>query len=141
VIPCGTYVPVAVWQPCELLYTCYLLTSLLTHVFTRPSIEWPTVPYFPRCPVFRSPCSLSLLGSSDTQSVPYFHVAYSRTVYSLQTSTSPPPRIMPLDFLATLPPSTDAACCYTGSSTFLCILCVFVTLLTSKVLRTRHHDI
>ena len=25
-IPCGTLVPVAVWQPCELLYTCYLLT-------------------------------------------------------------------------------------------------------------------
>jgi len=26
VIPCGMWVPVAVWQPCELLYTCYLLT-------------------------------------------------------------------------------------------------------------------
>ena len=25
VIPCGMWVPVAVWQPCELLYTCYLL--------------------------------------------------------------------------------------------------------------------
>ena len=25
------WVPVAVWQPCELLYTCYLLTYLLTH--------------------------------------------------------------------------------------------------------------
>jgi len=24
------FVPVAVWQPCELLYTCYLLTYLLT---------------------------------------------------------------------------------------------------------------
>ena len=24
-IPCGMWVPVAVWQPCELLYTCYLL--------------------------------------------------------------------------------------------------------------------
>ena len=24
-------VPVAVWQPCELLYTCYLLTYLLTY--------------------------------------------------------------------------------------------------------------
>ena len=23
VIPCGMLVPVAVWQPCELLYTCY----------------------------------------------------------------------------------------------------------------------
>jgi len=27
VITCGMWVPVAVWQPCELLYTCYLLTS------------------------------------------------------------------------------------------------------------------
>ena len=25
-IPCGMRVSVAVWQPCELLYTCYLLT-------------------------------------------------------------------------------------------------------------------
>jgi len=25
------WVPVAVWQPCELLYTCYLLTCLLTY--------------------------------------------------------------------------------------------------------------
>ena len=25
---CGMRVPVAVWQPCELLYTCYLLTYL-----------------------------------------------------------------------------------------------------------------
>jgi len=32
VIPCGMWVPVAVWQPCELLYTCYLLTYLLTKV-------------------------------------------------------------------------------------------------------------
>ena len=24
---CGTWVPVAVWQPCKLLYTCYLLTA------------------------------------------------------------------------------------------------------------------
>ena len=30
VIPCGMWVPVAVWQLCELLYTCYLLTYLLT---------------------------------------------------------------------------------------------------------------
>ena len=29
VIPCGMLVPVAVWQACELLYTCYLLTYLL----------------------------------------------------------------------------------------------------------------
>ena len=27
------WVPVAVWQPCELLYTCYLLTYLLTYRF------------------------------------------------------------------------------------------------------------
>jgi len=26
VIPCGMSVPVAAWQPCELLCTCYLLT-------------------------------------------------------------------------------------------------------------------
>ena len=26
-IPCGKWVPVVVWQPCELLYTCYLLLS------------------------------------------------------------------------------------------------------------------
>ena len=26
VIPRGMWVPVAVWQPCELLYTCYLLS-------------------------------------------------------------------------------------------------------------------
>ena len=26
------WVPVAVWQPCELLYTCYLLTYLLTRI-------------------------------------------------------------------------------------------------------------
>ena len=27
------WVPVAVWQPCELLYTCYLLTYLLTYLY------------------------------------------------------------------------------------------------------------
>ena len=27
-IPCGMCVLVVVWQPCELLYTCYLLTYL-----------------------------------------------------------------------------------------------------------------
>jgi len=30
VIPCGMCVPVAVWQPCELLYTCYLLLGGLS---------------------------------------------------------------------------------------------------------------
>jgi len=27
VIPCGMSVPAAVWQPCELIYTCYLLPA------------------------------------------------------------------------------------------------------------------
>jgi len=27
VIPCGMRVPVALWQPCELLYTCYVLVT------------------------------------------------------------------------------------------------------------------
>ena len=32
-LPGGMWIPVAVWQPCELLYTCYLLTSsrVVTH--------------------------------------------------------------------------------------------------------------
>jgi len=29
VIPCAMWVPVVVWQPCELLYTCYLLLQML----------------------------------------------------------------------------------------------------------------
>ena len=44
VIPCGMWVPVAVWQPCELLYTCYLLTYLLSHVLWSLSVLsnlWP----------------------------------------------------------------------------------------------------
>jgi len=35
VIPCGMWVPVAVWQPCELLYTCYLLTYTHAHTHTH----------------------------------------------------------------------------------------------------------
>ena len=34
-------VPVKVWQPCELLYTCYLLTYLLT---TKDNLRQPTPP-------------------------------------------------------------------------------------------------
>ena len=30
------WVPVVVWQPCELLYTCYLLTCHYTHPFNSP---------------------------------------------------------------------------------------------------------
>ena len=40
------WVPVAVWQPCELLYTCYLLTYLLTYVCARnyfSANKWTTV--------------------------------------------------------------------------------------------------
>ena len=33
VIPCGMWVPVAVWRPCELLYTFYLLNYLSTDCF------------------------------------------------------------------------------------------------------------
>ena len=37
-------VPVAVWQPCELLYTCYLLTYLLAnlvgHARQRHEVGW-----------------------------------------------------------------------------------------------------
>ena len=39
VIPYGMWVPVPVWQPCELLYTCYLLTYIgcaHTHPFNGP---------------------------------------------------------------------------------------------------------
>ena len=34
-IPCGMRVPVAVWQLCELLYTCYLLTYYIWRAATR----------------------------------------------------------------------------------------------------------
>ena len=30
-IPCGIWVPIVVWQPCELLYTCYLFTYNISH--------------------------------------------------------------------------------------------------------------
>ena len=40
VIPCGMSVPVAVWQPCELLYTCYLLLTLDLIRFDRIQIQF-----------------------------------------------------------------------------------------------------
>jgi len=45
VIPCGMWVPVAVWQPCELLYTCYLLTYLLTALVdaVMKSVFWVSI--------------------------------------------------------------------------------------------------
>jgi len=33
--PIGMRVPAAAWQPCELLYTCYLLTYLLRSVAAK----------------------------------------------------------------------------------------------------------
>ena len=42
-IPYGMCVPVAVWQLCELLYTCYLLTYLLT-----PPLNLGQAPKFSR---------------------------------------------------------------------------------------------
>ena len=43
------WVPVAVWQPCELLYTCYLLIYLLTH--THTTVSRPFVRDYPDRPV------------------------------------------------------------------------------------------
>ena len=37
------------WQPCELLYTCYLLTYLHTHIHTP--VSWPFVQDYPGEPV------------------------------------------------------------------------------------------
>ena len=39
-IPCGMLVPVAVWQLCELLYTCYLLTYLLTYQKGKTNLDF-----------------------------------------------------------------------------------------------------
>jgi len=46
-IPCGMRVPVAVWQPCGLLYTCYLLVTSLGCQFgvwrgTLKTRDWKT---------------------------------------------------------------------------------------------------
>jgi len=67
VIPCGMWVPVAVWQPCELLYTCYLLTYFPLHelhnvsakqregissdidVVIRTWTSWRAFTHLPRC--------------------------------------------------------------------------------------------
>ena len=38
VIPYGIRVPVAVWQLCELLYTCYLLTYYMRRSGVHPSV-------------------------------------------------------------------------------------------------------
>jgi len=40
VIPCGMRVPVAVWQPCELRYTCYLLTYGIPRLRSIQSVAW-----------------------------------------------------------------------------------------------------
>jgi len=40
-VTCHMWVPVAVWQPCELLYTCYLLTYLLCgYSVIKLAITW-----------------------------------------------------------------------------------------------------
>jgi len=54
VIPCGMWVPVAVWQPCELLYACYLLTYLRSAGHARESAPqtarppWLAIQHTPR---------------------------------------------------------------------------------------------
>jgi len=42
VIPCGMWVPVAVWQPSELIYTCYVYTHLIFN-FHRQARPYKTV--------------------------------------------------------------------------------------------------
>jgi len=51
VIPYGMWVPVVVWQPCELLYTCYLLTYLLTYV-----LSWSDVIGYSNATALRREC-------------------------------------------------------------------------------------
>ena len=43
VIPCGMWVPVAVWQPCELLYTCYLLNYNDAKQLDEKSLNVPCI--------------------------------------------------------------------------------------------------
>ena len=57
VIPCGMWVPVAVWQPCELLYVCYLLTYLLTRFTAKHDVSPPRC----QCRFHAIACSMRLL--------------------------------------------------------------------------------
>ena len=66
-IPCGMLVPVALWQPCELLYTCCLL-YLLTYraSIVSPSISWWTaepLAAWRRDPMTNRSCFFSLYPS------------------------------------------------------------------------------
>ena len=72
-IPRGMRVPVAVWQPCELLYTCYLLTDFST----------PQVPERCGCVCVQDSPSSKLLFAKD---VPTYRAWLSEFYVSVRDS-------------------------------------------------------